>query len=92
MKEVGCRDYGMWVEDEKEITLGRHSEKLDVVFGLLMSKDGESLYVVKNLRICEDCHNAIKIISRLTNREIIVRDVKRFHYFKDEKCTHGDYW
>ncbi|KAK9064911.1 hypothetical protein SSX86_016294 [Deinandra increscens subsp. villosa] len=75
-------------EDEK----GRHSEKLAIVFGLLSTKDGEPLYVVKNLRICGDCHNAIKIISGLTRREITVRDARRFHCFKDGRCSCGDYW
>ncbi|KAM0045049.1 putative tetratricopeptide-like helical domain superfamily, DYW domain-containing protein [Helianthus debilis subsp. tardiflorus] len=70
----------------------RHSEKLAVVFGLLSTKDGEPLYVVKNLRICNDCHNAIKIISGLTRREITVRDARRFHCFKDGRCSCGDYW
>ncbi|KAK1423442.1 hypothetical protein QVD17_18745 [Tagetes erecta] len=92
MKSVGYRpDTGRYDgirEDEK----GRHSEKLAVVFGLLSTKDGEPLYVVKNLRICGDCHNAIKIISGLTEREITVRDARRFHCFKDGQCSCGDYW
>ncbi|KAI3824167.1 hypothetical protein L1987_05616 [Smallanthus sonchifolius] len=92
MKEVGyepdvVRDDGTRKDDK-----GRHSEKLAVVFGLLSTKDGEPLYVVKNLRICGDCHNAIKIISGLTRREITVRDARRFHCFKDGRCSCGDYW
>ncbi|KAL4568807.1 hypothetical protein LXL04_024423 [Taraxacum kok-saghyz] len=90
MKEVGYK--GSDNDDDDEISLGRHSEKLAVVFGLMMSKDGESLYVVKNLRICGDCHDAIKIISGLTCREITVRDARRFHCFKGGKCSCGDYW
>ncbi|KAI7726247.1 hypothetical protein M8C21_008591, partial [Ambrosia artemisiifolia] len=58
MKQVGY--VPMVVRDDEN---ARHSEKLAVVFGLLSTKDGEPLYVVKNLRICNDCHNAIKIIS-----------------------------
>ncbi|XP_071702716.1 pentatricopeptide repeat-containing protein At3g49710 [Rutidosis leptorrhynchoides] len=85
------RDHDI-MEDEKETSLGRHSEKLAVVFGLLSTKDGQPLYVVKNLRICGDCHNAIKIISSLTRREITVRDARRFHCFKDGQCSCGDYW
>ncbi|GJX84510.1 pentatricopeptide repeat-containing protein [Tanacetum coccineum] len=100
MKKVGyvpdvkwglVRDRGI-KEDEKETSLGRHSEKLAIVFGLLSTKDGEPLYVVKNLRICGDCHNAVKIISGLTSREITVRDTRRFHCFKDGQCSCGDYW
>ncbi|KAJ6321057.1 hypothetical protein OIU78_016288 [Salix suchowensis] len=57
-------------EQEKEIMLAHHSEKLAVAFGLLFTKDGEPLLVVKNLRICGDCHNAIKLISSIAQRKI----------------------
>lgn len=77
---------------EKEIRLGHHSEKLAVAFGLMSTKEGEPILVVKNLRICGDCHNAIKFISAIARREITVRDTRRFHCFKDGQCSCGDYW
>lgn len=77
---------------EKKIRIGYHSEKLAVAFGLLYSKEGESILVVKNLRICQDCHNAIKVISAISGREITVRDCYRFHSFKDGICSCGDFW
>ncbi|KAL3526918.1 hypothetical protein ACH5RR_011574 [Cinchona calisaya] len=77
---------------EEETRLGHHSEKLAVAFGLLSTKEGEPILVVKNLRICGDCHNAIKVISEITGREITVRDCYRFHCFKDGKCSCGDFW
>ncbi|KAB5526571.1 hypothetical protein DKX38_020418 [Salix brachista] len=79
-------------EQEKEIMLAHHSEKLAVAFGLLFTKDGEPLLVVKNLRICGDCHNAIKLISSIAQRKITVRDAFRFHCFEDGRCSCGDYW
>ncbi|PON32395.1 DYW domain containing protein [Parasponia andersonii] len=79
------------VEGEKEIRLGHHSEKLAVAFGLISTK-GEPILVVKNLRICGDCHNAIKFISATSGREITVRDAHRFHCFKEGHCSCGDYW
>lgn len=80
------------VEGEKEIMLGHHSEKLAVAFGLISTREGEPILVVKNLRICGDCHNAIKFISAIAGREITVRDAHRFHCFKEGKCSCGDYW
>lgn len=77
---------------EMELRLGHHSEKLAVAFGLISTKDGEPILVMKNLRICGDCHNAIKFISVITKREITVRDAHRFHCFKDGQCSCGDYW
>ncbi|KAL0348179.1 UNVERIFIED_CONTAM: Pentatricopeptide repeat-containing protein, chloroplastic [Sesamum angustifolium] len=81
------------VEDEdKEEMVGTHSEKLAVAFCLLVSEPGTVIRVVKNLRICWDCHTAIKMISKLERREIIVRDNNRFHHFKDNMCSCNDYW
>ncbi|CAF1853419.1 BnaC04g26700D [Brassica napus] len=43
------------------------------------------------LHVCNDCHNFIKIMSKIIGRELIVRDNKRFHRFRDGKCSCGDY-
>lgn len=79
-------------EDAKERMLLGHSERLAIAFGLLNTGPGTRILVIKNLRICEDCHDAIKLISKITNREIVVRDTKRFHHFNDGACSCGDYW
>lgn len=79
-------------EEEREYALRYHSEKLAVAFGLMKTSHGMTLKIVKNLRICEDCHSAIKFISVVTNREIIVRDKLRFHHFKEGSCSCLDYW
>ncbi|KAH1053863.1 hypothetical protein AAZX31_08G292100 [Glycine max] len=78
--------------DERERRLLYHSEKLAVAFGLISTEEGVPILVVKNLRICGDCHNAVKLISALTGREITVRDTHRFHCFKEGHCSCRDYW
>ncbi|KAJ9555523.1 hypothetical protein OSB04_010137 [Centaurea solstitialis] len=81
------------VEDEqKEDTLSWHSERLAIAFGLIATAGGVSLQIVKNLRVCGDCHTVIKLISKIEEREIVVRDSKRFHHFKDGACSCGEYW
>ncbi|RAL46653.1 hypothetical protein DM860_004932 [Cuscuta australis] len=85
LKDDGIRD------EVKERHLRHHSEKLAVAFGLLSTK-GMPILVLKNLRICGDCHNAIKFISVIADREITVRDCHRFHCFKDGLCSCGDFW
>eukprot|EP01018_Ginkgo_biloba_P003535 Gb_32077 [translate_table: standard] len=81
------------VEDEqKEILLSHHSEKLAIAFGLINTPRGTAIRVVKNLRICGDCHTAIRFISWIVGREIVVRDANRFHHFKDGQCSCGEYW
>ncbi|KAF8398379.1 hypothetical protein HHK36_017306 [Tetracentron sinense] len=79
-------------EEEKEDMVGTHSEKLAVIFALVVTEVGTVIRVVKNLRVCGDCHIAIKMISKLEGREIVVRDNNRFHYFKYGLCSCKDYW
>lgn len=81
------------IEDEaKEEALFYHSERLAVAFGLINTVPGTTIRVTKNLRICGDCHHAIKIISQIVKRVIIVRDMHRFHHFENGSCSCGDYW
>jgi pentatricopeptide repeat protein len=79
-------------EEEKEYILCGHSEKLALAFGLFNTYPGTPIRISKNLRVCGDCHSAIKFISNIVGREIIVRDANRFHHFKNGICTCGDYW
>lgn len=81
------------VEEElKEHILYQHSEKLAIVFGIINIPSGTPIRIFKNLRVCVDCHTATKFISKIVEREIIVRDGSRFHHFKDGLCSCGDYW
>ncbi|KAF5182959.1 Pentatricopeptide repeat-containing protein [Thalictrum thalictroides] len=79
-------------EEEKEAVIGYHSEKLAISFGFISTAPGSTLRIVKNLRICRDCHSAIKLVSLISKRKIVVRDRKRFHHFEDGSCSCGDYW
>ncbi|KAJ3670172.1 hypothetical protein LUZ60_010496 [Juncus effusus] len=79
-------------EEEKRKLLRVHSEKLAVCFAIIHTANGTPIHVVKNLRMCGDCHNAIKLICKIVRREIVVRDSNRFHVFKDGLCSCGDYW
>ncbi|KAL0007978.1 hypothetical protein SO802_009480 [Lithocarpus litseifolius] len=91
---VPSRDFVLFdiEEEEKEHFLGCHSEKLAIAFGLISTSPKDVIRVVKNLRVCGDCHEAIKLISKITGREIIVRDNNRFHSFIDGSCSCRDYW
>ncbi|XP_045811361.1 pentatricopeptide repeat-containing protein At5g15340, mitochondrial [Trifolium pratense] len=78
--------------EEVEQVLFNHSEKLALCFGLMSTPSGSTLHIFKNLRICQDCHSAIKIASDVYKREIVVRDRYRFHSFKHGSCSCSDYW
>ncbi|KAL0546516.1 hypothetical protein IC582_016427 [Cucumis melo] len=97
MKSIGyVPDYNFVLQDveddEKENILTSHSERLAMAFGIISTPPKTTLQIFKNLRVCGDCHNATKFISKITEREIIVRDSNRFHHFKDGACSCGDYW
>ncbi|KAJ7968558.1 Pentatricopeptide repeat-containing protein [Quillaja saponaria] len=79
-------------EEEREYALRYHSEKLAIAFGLMKTNHGMTIRIIKNLRMCEDCHSAIKFISVVTSREIIIRDKLRFHHFKNGSCSCMDFW
>ncbi|XP_073299950.1 putative pentatricopeptide repeat-containing protein At3g11460, mitochondrial [Primulina huaijiensis] len=68
-----------------------HSERLAIAFALLNSTE-EEICVIKNLRICADCHIFVKSVSKFVNFEFIVRDATRFHHFKDGSCSCNDFW
>ena len=79
-------------KSDKIKMLNHHSEKLAIAFGLIFVPTDLPIRVFKNLRVCGDCHNATKYISKVTKREILVRDAVRFHLFKDGSCSCGDFW
>ncbi|CAM8977618.1 unnamed protein product [Rhodiola kirilowii] len=79
-------------EEAKEKALMYHSERLALAFGLISTPPGTTLRIIKNLRICGDCHNFMKVVSSFEDRQIIIRDNKRFHHFRNGKCSCNDYW
>ncbi|KAI4317854.1 hypothetical protein L6164_025685 [Bauhinia variegata] len=97
MKEAGYIPETKFVlhdidQESKEEALLSHSERLAVGYGLISSAARSPIRVIKNLRFCGDCHNALKIVSKLVGRELIIRDAKRFHHFRDGVCSCRDYW
>ena len=64
-------------EEWKEGALTQHSEKLAIAFGLISTKPGSTIRIVKSLRVCRNCHSATR---------------NRFHHFKDGFCSCNDRW
>ena len=79
-------------QQEREAKLQYHSEKLALAFALLNTPPGATIRIKKNIRMCGDCHSAIKFVSMVMEREIVVRDTNRFHHFSNGFCSCGDYW
>ncbi|XP_026402194.1 pentatricopeptide repeat-containing protein At4g33990-like [Papaver somniferum] len=97
MKSLGyVPDYSFVLQDveddEKEHILTSHSERLAIAYGIINTPPKTPIQIFKNLRVCGDCHNATKLISKITERDIIVRDSNRFHHFRNGQCSCRDYW
>ena len=84
------------VEDEsKADNLRVHSEKLAIGLALLCAGKDQNKKVIrifKNLRVCGDCHEFIKGLSKVLEKVFVVRDANRFHKFHNGVCSCGDYW
>lgn len=72
--------------------VNHHSEKLAATLGIISLPQSASVKVMKNLRVCHDCHTAMKLFSKVEKREIILRDPLRFHHFRGGSCSCNDYW
>lgn len=88
---LGCVLYDVDEEQKERILLG-HSEKLAMAFGLMHTSKGMSIRIMKNLRICVDCHNFAKFVSKIYERKVSLRDKNRFHDIVEGVCSCGDYW
>jgi pentatricopeptide repeat protein len=92
MKKIEGTGKYISVDSSVHRTAKYHSEKLAFAFGLLNLPSWMPIRVMKNLRVCDDCHLVIKLLSLVTSRELIMRDGYRFHHFKDGFCSCKDYW
>ncbi|XP_011625678.2 pentatricopeptide repeat-containing protein At1g59720, chloroplastic/mitochondrial [Amborella trichopoda] len=76
----------------KEQSLLLHSDRVAIAFGLISTTPGTTIRLMKNLRVCSDCHHVIKLVSLIYEREVIMRDRARFHHFRQGSCSCMDYW
>ncbi|KAM7274980.1 hypothetical protein ACFE04_016846 [Oxalis oulophora] len=73
--------------EEKEKLLMSHTEKLAITYGLIKTGSSVPIRVIRNARVCSDCHTVAKYVSLIKKREIFLRDGVRFHHFREGKCS-----
>lgn len=86
-----------WIEEEENEGIGTvHSEKLAFAFAFALTESHRRpprvIRIVKNLRMCRDCHRTAKYLSVAYGCEIYVSDSNCFHHFKGGFCSCRDYW
>lgn len=79
-------------EDTKREIVYAHSERLAIAYCLMKTSRETRINIVKNLRVCIDCHRFTSLVSKLEGREIVARDSNRFHHFKNGVCSCGNHW
>ncbi|XP_010429556.1 PREDICTED: pentatricopeptide repeat-containing protein At2g25580 [Camelina sativa] len=79
-------------QESKETALLGHSERIAFARAVLSTAPRKQITVLKNLRVCVDCHNALKFMADIVGRVVIMRDIKRFHHLKNGACSCNDYW
>ncbi|XP_030511579.2 pentatricopeptide repeat-containing protein At1g19720 [Rhodamnia argentea] len=80
-------------EEEKEESGQIHSEKLAIAFAFAGEcRTPRTIRIMKNLRMCADCHRTAKYVTLSYGCEIYLSDSKCLHHFKDGVCSCGDYW
>ncbi|OWM72840.1 hypothetical protein CDL15_Pgr021146 [Punica granatum] len=74
-------------DSEQKEYLHHHSERLALAFALMSSSYTRRIRIFKNNRICGDCHEMMRMISDIIDREIIIRDAYYFHNFRKGVCS-----
>ncbi|CAF2195062.1 unnamed protein product [Rotaria magnacalcarata] len=76
-----------------ESVLMGHSEKIAIAFNFIQEPIPEFIQIRKNLRVCFDCHAATKLIAKIRQRDIIIRDANRIHHFqRSGQCSCQDHF
>ncbi|CAF4068634.1 unnamed protein product, partial [Rotaria magnacalcarata] len=76
-----------------ESVLCGHSELLVIALNLIQEPVPKCIQVVKNLRVCGHCHQFTKVIAKIEQCDIVVRDANRIHHFyPNGQCSCQDHF
>ncbi|KAJ4871845.1 Pentatricopeptide repeat-containing protein [Raphanus sativus] len=79
-------------DEDKEEQLLLRSDKLAFAHAFLNTKPRGRVSVMQNMRICPDGHETCKMLTLITGRELVSRDSKRFHNYRNGVCSCKDHW
>ncbi|KAF3673870.1 putative aspartic proteinase nepenthesin-2-like [Capsicum annuum] len=80
LMNIDLEKWTMHKDEQKEQYLFQHGDKIAMAFGLISTAEQKPIRILKNLRVCGNCHKTMKFISVSEGREIIFRDSNRFHH------------
>ncbi|CAF1317799.1 unnamed protein product [Rotaria sordida] len=80
-------------DETVESVLSGHSERLAIAYNLIQRPTPTRIQVVKNLRVCGDCHTWTKLVAKTRRCLIVVRDANRVHHFyPNGECSCQDHF
>ncbi|KAI3971232.1 hypothetical protein MKX01_021999 [Papaver californicum] len=79
-------------EEEYAGTGLHHTEMKALAFGLLSLAPGVPIRIMKNVRMCGDCHSACKFMSTFLGRDLVVKDTCKYHNFSNGNCSCKNAW
>ncbi|KAI5084852.1 hypothetical protein GOP47_0001021 [Adiantum capillus-veneris] len=68
-----------------------HAEVQALACALINTPQGSITRIVKNMRLCSDCHVAISLISKVEMRTIVVMEGNARHWFQGGNCSCKEY-
>ncbi|CAF1159522.1 unnamed protein product [Adineta steineri] len=70
-----------------------HSERLAIAFHFIQGRKPSFIQITENLRVCGDCHQATKLIAKIRQVKIVVRDANCIHHFSTNgTCSCQDHF
>lgn len=89
LKSVGV-DWERNDNDLKEFFCGHATTRLAVVKNLVSNISNNMFQLTKTKSTCHICHEGLKQLSLLRQRDIILKDNIRIHHFHDGQCSCHD--
>ena len=63
-----------------------HSGRLAIACALINTVQEETIHVTTNKALCDECHIAASLISKIEKRNLMIQDPNNLHVFQNEEC------
>ena len=68
----------------------KNKKLIDHLKNVYKTSKEDQININNNLRTCNDCHNFMKLVSKIEDRKIILSDANRVHVFENGNCCCND--
>jgi hypothetical protein len=89
LKAVGI-DWQLRDNDLKQLFCGHTASRLALVLNIVLTLPTTIIQLTKTKATCHVCHEGMKQLSLIRQRDIILRDNERVHHFHNGQCSCHD--